>query len=424
MQSAEREVMEAYNPYETAKQQVDRVGKMLGLSQDVIELLKAPRRELGVNFPVKMDDGSMRIFKGYRVQHNFARGPLKGGVRFHPNVTIDEVRALSMWMTWKCAVVGIPFGGAKGGVICNPKELSRTELEKITRRYTNEIALIIGPQEDIPAPDVYTDAQTMAWMMDTYSMGVGHSVPGIVTGKPIELGGSKGREDATSRGVMYVAQEAARAKGLELKGARVAVQGFGNVGWNAARLMSHEAGCRIIAVSDSTGGIYSEKGFDPVAVYEHKKKTGSVKGFTGTKEITNEQLLELDCEVLVPAALENVIMKENASRVKAKIVVEGANGPTTPEADAILFKNGTMLVPDILANAGGVTVSYFEWVQDLQFFFWTTEQIQERLREIMTSSFKRVYDLSQAKRTDLRTAAYMLALGEVARAFELRGVYP
>jgi glutamate dehydrogenase (NAD(P)+) len=416
--------MVAPNPYETAKQQVDRVGRMIGLSEDVIELLKVPRRELGVAFPVKMDDGSMKIFRGYRVQHNFARGPLKGGVRFHPNVTLDEVRALSMWMTWKCAVVGIPFGGAKGGVICNPKVLSRGELERITRRYTNEIAIIIGPTVDIPAPDMYTDAQTMAWMMDTYSMGVGHSVPGVVTGKPIEIGGSKGREEATSRGVMYVAQEAADAKGLGLKGASVAVQGFGNVGWNAARLMHQEAGCKIIAVSDSTGGIYSEKGFDPVAVYEYKKKTGSVKGFAGTVNVTNEQLLELKCDVLVPAALENVITAENASNVKAKIVVEGANGPTTPEADAILFKKGIMLVPDILANAGGVTVSYFEWVQDLQYFFWTTEQIKERLKEIMTSSFKRVHDLSQAKKTDLRTAAYMLALGEVARAFELRGIYP
>ncbi len=412
------------NPYDTAKQQVDRVGRLLGLNPDVIELLKVPRRELGVNFPVKMDDGTMRIFKGYRVQHNFARGPLKGGVRFHPNVTLDEVRALSMWMTWKCAVVGIPFGGAKGGVICNPKELSRNELEKITRRYTSEIALIIGPQEDIPAPDVYTDAQTMAWMMDTYSMLVGHSVPGIVTGKPIEIGGSKGREEATSRGVMYVAQEAARSKNLDLTNASVAVQGFGNVGWNAARLMHQEANCRIIAVSDSSGGIYSEKGFDPIAVYEHKKKTGSVMGFAGTRDISNEELIELKCDVLVPAALENVITADNAPNVKAKIVVEGANGPTTPEADVILFKNGIMLVPDILANAGGVTVSYFEWVQDLQFFFWTTEQIKERLKEIMTSSFKRVHDLSEAKKTDLRTAAYMLALGEVARAFELRGVYP
>jgi glutamate dehydrogenase (NAD(P)+) len=416
--------MAAPNPYDSAKRQVDRVGRMIGLSEQVIELLKLPRRELGVNFPVKMDDGSMRIFTGYRVQHNFARGPLKGGVRFHPNVTLDEVRALSMWMTWKCAVVGIPFGGAKGGVICNPKELSKNELEKITRRYTTEIALIIGPQEDIPAPDVYTDAQTMAWMMDTYSMRVGHSVPGVVTGKPIEIGGSKGREEATSRGVMYVAQEAAKAKGLEMKGAKVAVQGFGNVGWHAARLLHSEAGCKVIAVSDSSGGIYSEDGFDPVSVFEHKKKNKSVKGFPGTKDITNEQLIELDCDILVPAALENVITAENASKIKAKIVVEGANGPTTPDADTVLFKNGIILVPDILANAGGVTVSYFEWVQDLQFFFWTIEQINERLKDVMTSSFRRVYNLAQANKTDLRTAAYMVALREVARAFELRGIYP
>jgi len=416
--------MVAPNPFVSAKEHVDRVGKLLGLEDCVIELLKSPRRELGVNFPVKMDNGCIRIFSGYRVQHNSARGPCKGGIRYHPNVTLDEVRALAMWMTWKCAVVGLPYGGAKGGVICNPKELSKGELERITRRYTSEISIIIGPQMDIPAPDVYTDAQTMAWIMDTYSMGVGYSVPGVVTGKPIEIGGSKGREEATSRGVMYIAQEAARVKGMDLKGARVAIQGFGNVGWNAARLFHQEGGAKIIAVSDSSGGIYNEKGLDPLSVSEHKKKTGSVQNYQGARNITNEELLELDCDVLVPAALENVITKENAPQIKAKIIVEGANGPTTPEADRMLSDKGIMIMPDILANAGGVTVSYFEWVQDLQFFFWTTDQIKERLKEIMTNAFARVHEVAESKKVDHRTAAYMLALKEVARAFELRGVYP
>ena len=416
--------MVAPNPFVSAKEHVDRVGKLLGLEGCVIEMLKSPRRELGVNFPVKMDNGCIRIFSGYRVQHNSARGPCKGGIRYHPNVTLDEVRALAMWMTWKCAVVGLPYGGAKGGVICNPKELSKGELERITRRYTSEISIIIGPQMDIPAPDVYTDAQTMAWIMDTYSMGVGHSVPGVVTGKPIEIGGSKGREEATSRGVMYIAQEAARVKGMDLKGARVAIQGFGNVGWNAARLLHQEGGAKVIAVSDSSGGIYNEKGLDPLSVSEHKKKTGSVQNYQGARNITNEELLELDCDVLVPAALENVITKENAPRIKAKIIVEGANGPTTPEADRMLSDKGIMIMPDILANAGGVTVSYFEWVQDLQFFFWTTDQIRERLKEIMTNAFARVHEVAESKKVDHRTAAYMLALKEVARAFELRGVYP
>jgi len=414
----------APNPYVSAQKHVDRVGKMLGLDESVIELLKKPRRELGVNFPVRMDDGSMRIFTGYRVQHSSVRGPCKGGIRYHPNVSLDEVRALAMWMTWKCAVVGIPYGGAKGGVICSPKEMSKGELERLTRRFTSEISIIIGPHEDIPAPDVYTDSQTMAWIMDTYSMSVGHSVPGVVTGKPIEIGGSAGREEATSRGVMYVAEEAARRKGLKMAGATVAVQGFGNVGWHAARLLHGEAGCKIIAVSDSSGGIYNAQGMEPEKIMQHKKKTGSVKGFKGAKDISNEEVLELQCDLLVPAALENVITKENAPKIKAKIIVEGANGPTTPEADEILFKKGIMLIPDILANAGGVTVSYFEWVQDLQFFFWTNDQIKERLKEIMTKAFERVFEHANGSKVDMRTGAYMVALKDVARAFELRGVFP
>jgi len=331
---------------------------------------------------------------------------------------------LSMWMTWKCAVVGLPYGGAKGGVICDVKKMSKGELERMTRRYASEIAIIIGPQEDIPAPDVYTDSQTMAWIMDTYSMGVGHAVPGVVTGKPVEIGGSKGRDEATSRGVMYIAQESAKARGMNLKGAKVAVQGFGNVGWHAARLLHQEAGCTIIAVSDSQGGIYSPKGLDPLKVMDHKKATGAVKDYPGAKNISNEELLELECDILVPAALENVITMENASSIRAKIVIEGANGPTAPMADKILMDKGIMLVPDILANAGGVTVSYFEWVQDLQFFFWTLEQINERLKEIMTTAFARVHAISQEKKVDMRTAAYMVSLTEVARALELRGVFP
>ncbi len=412
------------NPYVSAQKHVDRVGKMLGLDESVIELLKKPRRELGINFPVRMDNGTVKIFTGYRVQHSSARGPCKGGIRYHPAVTLDEVRALAMWMTWKCAVAGIPYGGAKGGIICNPKEMSRSELERMTRRYTSEISIIIGPQEDIPAPDVYTDAQTMAWIMDTYSMSVGHSVPGVVTGKPIEIGGSAGREEATSRGVMYVAEEAARRKGLDMKGAKVVVQGFGNVGSHAARLLHGEARCKIIAVSDSSGGIFNPLGMEPEKIMEHKKKTGSVQGYAGAKDISNEELLELECDILVPAALENVITKDNASKIKAKIVVEGANGPTTPEADEILFKKGIVLIPDILANAGGVTVSYFEWVQDLQFFFWTNAQIKERLKEIMTKAFERVYEHANGNKVDMRTGAYMVALKDVARAFELRGVFP
>ena len=416
--------MSGPNPYVVAKQHVERVGKMIGLDEGIIEVLKTPRRELIVNFPVKMDDGTVHMFQGFRVQHSSVRGPCKGGIRYHPEVTLDEIRALSMWMSWKCAVVGIPYGGAYGGVVCDVKKLSRGELERLTRRYASEISIIIGPQEDIPAPDVYTDGQTMAWIMDTFSMSVGHCVPGIVTGKPIQIGGSQGREEATARGVMCVIQEACKAKKLDIRGATVAVQGFGNVGWHAARLLFQEAGCTVVAVSDSTGGIYDPKGLDPMRVHEFKKKGGSVVGFPGSREISNEKLLELDVDILVPAALEHVITKDNAKRIKAKIVAEGANGPTTPEADAILYKNGIMLVPDILANAGGVTASYFEWVQDLQFFFWSVDEIKERLRTIMINAFAPVYKISKEKKVDMRTAAYMLALGEVARALELRGIYP
>ena len=418
------EHMSVHNPYKLARQHVERVGRMMGLNEGIIDVLKTPRRELGVNFPVKMDDGSIRMFHGYRVQHSSVRGPCKGGIRYHPDITLDDVRALSMWMTWKCAVVGIPYGGAYGGVACDVKKLSRSELERVTRRYASEISIIIGPQEDIPAPDVYTDAQTMAWIMDTYSMNVGHSVPGVVTGKPIQIGGSQGREEASSRSVMYVIQEACKVLKMDVHDATVAVQGFGNVGWHVARLLQQEAGCKVVAVSDSSGGIYDAKGLLPVRISEYKKNGGSVVGYPGSKQISNQELLELNVDILVPAAMENVITVENAKRIKAKIVAEGANGPTTPEADEILYDRGIMVIPDILANAGGVTVSYFEWVQDLQFFFWNVDEIKERLRAIMINAFGCVYSIAKEMKVDMRTAAYMLAVGEVARALELRGIYP
>ncbi len=416
--------MDRLNPYHMAVEQVETVGRLIGLDEGMIGILRMPRRELTVNFPIRMDDGSVRTFTGFRVQHSHARGPCKGGIRYHPNVTLDEVKALAMWMTWKCAVMGLPYGGAKGGIICNPKKMSKSELERMTRRFTAEIAIIIGPHQDIPAPDVYTDSQTMAWIMDTYSMNVGYSVPGVVTGKPLEVGGSKGRDEATSRGVMYTIEEAAKIRGIDLKNAAVAVQGYGNVGWHAARLLAGEAGCRIVAVSDSTGGIRDEKGLDPIEVYEHKQRTGSVIDFKGAGNITQEELLETECDVLVPAALENVITKDNADRISTQIIAEGANGPTTPEADRILFERDIMVIPDILANAGGVTVSYFEWVQDLQFFFWSVDQIKERLKELMTNAFGTVHGISRSQKVNMRVAAYILALKEVVRAIELRGLYP
>lgn len=412
------------DPYRVAVSQVQRAGEMLGLEQGMIDLMTRPKREFTVNFPVRMDDGSIRVFTGFRVQHNFARGPCKGGIRYHPAVSLDEVRALAMWMTWKCATVGLPYGGAKGGVICNPKEMSAGELERMTRRYASEIAPIIGPHVDIPAPDMYTDAQVMAWIMDTYSMNVGYSVPGVVTGKPISLGGSEGREEATSRGLAYCVREAMTVEGVQREGATAAVQGFGNVGWNAARLLKEELGMRITALSDSSGGIFDPAGLDPVDVYEHKRRTGSVQGYPEALDITNQELLEMECTVLVPAALENVLSSDNADRVKARIVAEGANGPTTPEADRVLYEKGITLIPDILCNAGGVTVSYFEWVQDLQFLFWSKAEIENRLDQIMTYSFARVYATAGAKEVDMRTAAYLLAVDEVVQATKMRGIYP
>jgi len=412
------------NPYIAICKQVEEVGERLGLETGIMESLKKPAQELIVNFPVTMDDGRIEVFTGYRIRHNLARGPTKGGIRYHPDLTLDEVRALAMLMTWKCAVVNVPFGGAKGGVKIDVRKYSRKELERITRRYTQEISEIIGPKRDIPAPDMYTDAQTMAWIMDTYSMKEGYSVPEVVTGKPVEVGGSKGREEATSRGLMYALEEAARVTGLRLRDARIAIQGYGNVGYHAAKLLKDEAGCRIIAVSDSRGGILNQEGLDPQDVLKHKRQTGTVVGYPGSTGISNEELLEIDCDVLIPAAIGNVITSDNADKIRAKIVAEGANGPTAPEADRILYEKGVVVVPDILANAGGVTVSYFEWVQGLQNFFWSLEEIRERLRQTMSGAFGRVYDLSQKEKVDQRFAAYMVAIDKVVRAIRIRGIFP
>ncbi len=415
---------ETLNPFEIAKKQIDRVGARMKLDPGLLEILKAPKRELTVHFPVKMDDGSVRVFTGYRVQYNDSLGPFKGGIRYHWNVSIDEIRALACWMTWKCSLMGIPYGGAKGGVICNPKEMSKGELERMTRRFASSISIVIGPEKDIPAPDVYTDGQTMAWIMDTISMNVGYSVPGVVTGKPLVIGGSLGRDEATSRGLMYAARECAKRLKMSLKGATVAVNGYGNVGYNAARLLFAEAGSKIVAVSDSKGAIHSEAGFDPREVFVHKEKTGSVVGFPGTKRITHEELLELPVDLLVPAALENEITSETAPRIRAKIVAEGANGPTTPEADDILKKRGIYVIPDILANGGGVTVSYFEWVQNLQEFFWSKTEVDEKLEQHMVKAFDAVWEMSQKEKVDLRQAAYMVAIGRVVEAYKVRGIYP
>ncbi len=411
------------SPYQMALRQFDEAVKHLKLKRGIVEYLRYPKRELTVNFPVKMDDGSVKIFTGYRVHHNIVLGPAKGGIRYHPDVTLDEVRALAMWMTWKCAVVGLPFGGGKGGVVCNPKEMSDQELENLTRRYTTEISIMIGPEIDIPAPDVGTNAQVMAWLMDTYSMHKGYSVLPVVTGKPVSIGGSLGRAEATGRGVMIIAREACKHLGMPFEGATAVVQGYGNVGAVAAYLL-HDAGCRVIGVSDSRGGIYNPKGLDPRDVLRHKKETKSVVGYPGADTITNEELLELPCDILVPAALEKQITEDNADRIKAKLIVEGANGPTTPDADKILKGNGVFVVPDILANAGGVTVSYFEWVQGLQSFFWSEEEINCKLEKIMAKSFAEVWTVAQDKGIDMRTAALVRAIDRVAEAIYIRGIYP
>lgn len=416
-------VREELNPFKIAQQQFQTAAEHLKLESWLRDVLSRPKRQLVVSIPTKMDDGSIRVFEGYRVQHSLARGPAKGGIRYHPSVTLDEIKALASWMTWKCATVNIPFGGGKGGVVCNPKEMSLRELEGMTRRYASELSVLIGPERDIPAPDVYTNAQTMAWIMDTYSMTVGSTQLGVVTGKPLQIGGSQGRHEATARGVQFVTREACREKKIPIKGARVAVQGFGNAGSIAARLLS-EDDASIIAVSDSGGGIVNPRGLDIQAVLAWKEKNGVLKGFPGAEAISNEKLLESECDILIPAALENQITMENASRIRAKIVAEAANGPTTPGADEVMYKNGVFLIPDILANAGGVTVSYFEWVQSLQSFFWEEGQVNQHLEKVMTRAFAEVLAIARKYNVHMRTAAYILAVGRVAEATRIRGIYP
>ena len=415
--------IDVMNPYDMAVAQFDEAADRLGLSQAMRAILRKPKRELIVNFPVRMDDGDVEMFTGYRVQHNINRGPAKGGIRFSPEVSLDEVRALAMWMTWKCAVVGIPFGGAKGGVICDPHKLSRAELERLSRRYATEISILIGPDSDIPAPDMNTNPQIMAWMMDTFSMHKGYSIPAVITGKPLAIGGSEGRLEATARGVQYVTLEAMHDLGMRPEDSSVVIQGFGNVGSISARLL-HELGCKILAVSDLHGGVYNPHGIDIHRALRYSKEHGSLKGLPETEPVTNAELLELPCDVLVPAALENQVTAKNALRVKARLIIEAANGPTTPEADRILNDRGVMIVPDILANAGGVTVSYFEWVQDLQRFFWSEHEIDNRLESIITRAYKAVRAKTDEQETNMRMGAYLLAVARVAEATEIRGVYP
>ena len=414
----------AENPHDSAIAQFNAVAERLGLDEGMREVLRHCKREFTVNFPVQMDDGSVRVFTGYRVHHNEARGPVKGGLRYSLNVSIDEVRALAMWMTWKCAVAGLPYGGAKGGVVVDPRALSRRELERLTRRFTAEISVIIGPDEDVPAPDMGTDAQIMAWIMDTYSMMRGHSVPAVVTGKPPEIGGSVGRVEATGRGVLFVTQEACRVRGMSLEGARVAVQGFGNVGSVAAKLLNDE-GAVIVAVSDSTGGVYDEHGLGDIddLLAMHHDRGFIPEGHPGV-HITNDELLALPVDILVPAALEGQIHGGNAANVQAKMIVEGANGPTTPEADRILAERGIYVVPDIVANAGGVIVSYFEWVQDLQSFFWEEGEVKLKLERIIKRAFNEVAAIHEAEGGTMRDAAYTLAVKRVVQATQVRGIFP
>ena len=417
------EEVKALNPYHMAVQQFEAAAEKLHLSEDMREVLRQPKRELAVNFPVRLDSGRIKTFTGYRVQHNVNRGPAKGGIRYGPDVTLDEVKALAMWMTWKCAVVGIPFGGAKGGVICDPKQMSPAELERLTRRYTTEISIVIGPHSDIPAPDVNTNSQVMAWIMDTYSMHEGFSIPAVVTGKPLSIGGSEGRNDATATGVLFVTRQAAKRLGMPLRGARISIQGYGNAGAIAARLF-HNEGCKIVAVSDTRGGIYNEAGLDPSAVLRYKQERGSVIDFPQAQQVRVQDVLEVPCDILIPAATEGVLTAANAARVQARIVAEAANGPTTPEADKILFDKDTIVIPDILANAGGVTVSYFEWVQDLQSFFWGVDEITQKLEVIMNRAFSAVAAKADQYHCDMRLAANMQAISSVAEATQVRGIYP
>jgi glutamate dehydrogenase (NAD(P)+) len=411
------------NPYDIAKEQLRRVAELFGVDPNLVNVLQECKKAVVVSVPVTMDDGTIQALEGYRVTHNIARGPSKGGIRYHPDVELDEVKALAMWMTWKCALMGIPFGGAKGGIRINPKKLSQGELQRMTRRYTSEIINEIGPEKDIPAPDVGTNAAVMAWIFDTYSMNKGHSVLGVVTGKPLNVGGSLGRLEATAHGALYCIQEAVRKREMRMDDLRVAVQGFGNVGSFLAKFLA-EQGATVIAVSDSRGGIYNEAGFDMAAVLAHKQETGALEGLRGAESITNDELLLLDCDVLAPCALEQVITSSNADQVKAKIIAEGANGPVTPAADEILDDRGILILPDVLANAGGVVVSYFEWVQGLQEYFWKEDEINSKLRDITTRAFNETWRTMEERKTSMRLSAYGLAVRRVADATITRGLYP
>ena len=410
------------NPFEAMMSRVDRAARLLDLEPGIYKVLSHAEKQITVSVPVVMDNGEVEVFTGYRVLHNTLRGPGKGGIRFDLNVTMDEVKALAAWMTWKCAVVNVPFGGAKGGVICDPFTMSNGELERMTRRYTAGIINTLGPDSDVPAPDVNTNERVMAWVMDTYSMHVGHTVTAVVTGKPVEMGGSPGRREATGRGCTFMIKEALAHLGLPLRGATVAIQGFGNVGSVAATLLARE-GCRIVAIGDRSGAVYNAGGVDVAAAIAHVREHKTLEGFGGGDGLTNDELLTLDVDVLLPAALENVITTKNAGRIRARIICEAANGPTTAAADAILDEKGIFIVPDILANAGGVTVSYFEWVQNRGGYFWPEDVVNDRLREIMTQSFQAVLTLAQQHKVNLRTAAYMLAVSRVATVHRLRGIY-
>jgi len=411
------------NSLDIALRQLDQVAERINLDPSIHKRLRLPARCYVVSCPVRMDDRSVEVFTGFRVHHNTSRGPAKGGIRYHPDVSLDETVALSMWMTWKSAVVDIPFGGAKGAVVCNPKLMSRTELQHLTRRYTSELINVFGPQTDIPAPDVYTNPQIMAWIMDTYSMAVGYAEPGVVTGKPISVGGSLGRFAATSRGCVFIIYALLRELNRRVEDLTVAIQGFGNVGYHAAEIL-HDDKAKIIAASDSKGGVYNANGLDPRALLRHKEQSGTVSDYPDGEKISNEELLELDCSVLIPAALENVITIGNADRIRAEIIAEGANGPVTPEADDILYGKGKFHLPDVLANAGGVTVSYFEWVQGLERYFWSEEEVNSKLKGIMNRAFESVWHLSLTEKVNMRTASYMLGVKRVAEAMLLRGLYP
>ena len=423
MSTAEAATHLRENPFELAKAQLRKVGEIFALDPNLIRVLSQCKKAVEVSVPVQMDDGTIEVFLGYRVTHNIARGPSKGGIRYHPGVTLDEVKSLSMWMTWKCALMGLPFGGAKGGVVCNPKVLSASELERMTRRYTSEIINDIGPERDIPAPDVGTDSRVMAWIFDTYSMNKGHSVLGVVTGKPLSVGGSLGREEATARGALYCIQALSSKQGKRTSEYSVAIQGFGNVGANLARLL-HSEGAKVVAVSDSQGGVYNPNGIDVPAALAHKQERGTLAGLANAEAVTNEELVELPCDILAPCALEQVITEENADRVKATIICEGANGPVTPAADLMLEDRGVLVLPDVLANAGGVVVSYFEWVQGLQEYFWREEEVNAKLHDIVARAFQEAWQTRDSYAISLRMASYGLAVQRVAEATTTRGLYP